>query len=417
LRGILQKLDYLLDLGINAIYLNPIFLSPSNHRYNTTDYLKIDPILGDEKDFKSLLDTAHANGVRIVLDGVFNHCGRGFFAFHDILENNEDSPYLKWFHIKKLPLDAYSPGKAKNYLAWWGIKSLPKFNTDTPAVRRYLLDVARYWLDEGIDGWRLDVPNEIDDDDFWAEFRSVVRTVNPDAYLLGEIWTIDKRWVGDGHFDGLMNYPLREVILRLLTDHTYRITEFAALLDNLTKVYPRENAQAMYLLLGSHDTERVMTMLGGDLQRVKLAFLFLFAFPGAPAVYYGDEIGVTGGKDPDNRAAFPWETSNWNIELRDWIKKLITQRKNSIVLRRGDYQQVVTDVENSCYAFVRTLEDKHVLCIFNFSTEGRWIDLPVPNIGWVDGSLLHNLVGQEEYILSGGQLSIYLAPWEGAWIG
>jgi len=169
---------YLLDLGVNAIYLNPIFLSSSNHRYNTTDYYQIDLKLGTMKDFKVLLDVAHRNQVRVILDGVFNHCGRGFFAFNDILENQASSPYKSWFHINRFPVNAYSPGDAKDYVAWWKFKSLPKLNTGNPRVRKYIFDVARYWIEQGIDGWRLDVPNEIDDDSFWAEFRRIVKETN-----------------------------------------------------------------------------------------------------------------------------------------------------------------------------------------------------------------------------------------------
>ena len=173
LKGIQQKFDYLLDLGINAIYLNPIFQSTSTHRYNTTDYFKIDSKLGTLDDFHSLVEHAHRNQVRVILDGVFNHCGRGFFAFNDILENQEYSPYRDWFHIKHFPVDAYSYGEATDYLGWWGMKSLPKFNTTNRWVRKYLLDVARYWIEHGADGWRLDVPNEINDDTFWSEFRDL----------------------------------------------------------------------------------------------------------------------------------------------------------------------------------------------------------------------------------------------------
>ncbi len=171
LQGIIQHFDYLLDLGVNALYLNPIFHATSNHRYNTTDYYKIDPKLGDMGDFHALLDLAHRHNMRLILDGVFNHCGRGFFAFADVLENHQHSPYRDWFHINRFPVDAFSPGEARDYKAWWGIKSLPKFNTTNPDVRKYLLDVARYWIEQGADGWRLDVPNEIDDDPFWDEFR------------------------------------------------------------------------------------------------------------------------------------------------------------------------------------------------------------------------------------------------------
>ncbi len=222
LQGVLMRMDYLQDLGINAIYLNPVFHSSSNHRYNTSDYYHIDPKLGTDDDFRTLLDEAHRRGVRIVLDGVFNHCGRGFFAFNDVVENEAHSPYADWFHIKRFPLNAYGPGDAENYVAWWKFKSLPKFNTDNPQVRRYLIDVARYWVDQGIDGWRLDVPNEIDDDGFWADFRSAVKSANPDAYLVGEIWDGDPRWVGPGHFDGLLNYPMREAVLGYIASGTPR---------------------------------------------------------------------------------------------------------------------------------------------------------------------------------------------------
>mgnify|MGYP001823123149 CR=1 FL=1 len=213
LGGIIQKFDYLLDLGVTAIYLNPIFQSASNHRYNISDYFKIDPKLGHLKDFHDLLDLAHANNIKVILDGVFNHCGRGFFAFSDLLENQEFSPYKDWFHVNTFPIDAYGTGKSKDYESWWGFKSLPKFNTNTFAVRRYIMDVAQYWIEQGADGWRLDVPNEINDDEFWAEFRYNVKSINNEAYIFGEIWEADTRWVGDAHFDGLMNYPVRDALL------------------------------------------------------------------------------------------------------------------------------------------------------------------------------------------------------------
>jgi glycosidase len=256
LRGIIDKFDYLLDLGITALYLNPIFTAASNHRYNTHDYYTIDPTLGTMEDFHALLDAAHSNQIRVVLDGVFNHCGRGFFAFNDLLENGPDSRYVDWFHIHNYPLEAYSEGKSTSYAAWWGNKDLPQFNASNPDVRRYLMDVSRYWIEQGMDGWRLDVPAEIDDDDFWAEFRQVVKTANPDAYTVGEIWDGDPRWVGDSHFDGLMHYPLRRAILSMLTGKL-PVSEFAGQMEAFPSMYPLENLHAMYVHLGSHDTRRV----------------------------------------------------------------------------------------------------------------------------------------------------------------
>ena len=417
LRGIIQKFDYLLDLGINAIYLNPIFLSPSVHRYNTIDYYKIDPRLGSINDLQALFDVAHSNRVRVILDGVFNHCSRGFFAFVDLLENQEYSAYQDWFHVLRFPVEAYLPGQAESYLGWWGHKSLPKFNTTNLAVRRYLMEVARYWIEQGADGWRLDVPNEIDDDSFWAEFRHTVKSINPDAYLVGEIWTADPRWVGPNHFDGLMNYPLRDAVLEFINGETLTAAGFAERVERLLKLYPRENVYSMHLTLGSHDTERLRTALAGDPQRVKLAYIFLFAYPGAPALYYGDEIGLKGGKDPASRGAFPWNEESWLADLRMLVKTLITLRKRMPALRRGDYRRVMVDERRGCYAFARTLGDEKVMVVLNASPTLRHLRLPVSNLRWEDGRILHNLLGREEWIVSGNWINISLPAWSGAWIG
>ncbi|MEJ2598797.1 MAG: glycoside hydrolase family 13 protein [Anaerolineales bacterium] len=417
LRGIIDKFDYLLDLGVNAIYLNPIFLANSNHRYNTVDYFKIDPRVGTLEDFHALLEVAHSNNVRVVLDGVFNHCGRGFFAFSDILENQEHSVYRNWFHIKKFPVDAYSPGKAEEYEAWWGFKGMPKFNTNNPAVRRYLLSIARYWIEQGADGWRLDVPNEIDDDSFWLEFRNTVKAVNRDAYLVGEIWTVDPRWVGPNHFDGLMDYPVRDAVLDFLNGGFLTAAGFADQVEGVLKRYPHENAYAMYVPLGSHDTERIYTRFNGNLDKLKLAYAFIFAYPGAPAIYYGDEIGMAGGKDPECRAAFNWNSETWLEELHGWLRTLISLRKKHATLRRGVYRRILADEKRNVYAFARTLGDKAVLIVLNASAVRRHLRLPIKDLGWKDGLILHNLLGFEEYIVSGDFLVVSVPPCGGVWIG
>jgi cyclomaltodextrinase len=416
LRGIIQNLDYLLDLGINAIYLNPIFQAASNHRYDTFDYFTIDPKLGDMADFRAFVEVAHRNQVRIILDGVFNHCGRGFFAFHDLIENQQYSPYREWFHVRNFPVDAYTPGESRDYAAWWGMKSLPKLNTGNPAVRKYLFKIARHWIDAGVDGWRLDVPNEIDDDAFWAEFRQVVKSANPEAYLLGEIWNVDARWVGDSHFDGLMNYPMRDCLLRLLYAGTMDTSQCAARMEALLNVYPRQNTYAMYNTLGSHDTERLLTKLEDDVVKTKMAYLFLFAYPGAPAIYYGDEIGLKGGKDPECRGAFPWDRSQWNTDLHSWVKQLISLRKRLSVLRRGDFQTVLTDNRKRCFAFLRRLGDETILMVMNAGGTRRILHIPVAGSGWEDGRIVRNLLGREESTISGDTLTITLPPWSGAWL-
>jgi glycosidase len=411
LRGIHDRLDYLLDLGVTAIYLNPIFQATSNHRYNTGDYLRIDPLLGDLADFRALRDAAHARGLRLILDGVFNHSGRTFAPFADLLENGEHSAYRDWFHIRRFPIDAYSPGDAQDYLAWWGIKSLPKFNTRHPAARRYLLDVTRYWLEQGIDGWRLDVPNEIDDGEFWDEFSALVKRLNPEAYLLGEIWTADPAWVGPTRFDGLMNYPLRDDLLRLLYAGTLSVSQFAAKIDALLATYPAANTYAMYNPLGSHDTERILTKLEGDERKLRLALAFQFAYPGAPAIYYGDEIGLTGGKDPQCRRAFPWQPDAWNGALRSYVQRLIGVRKERAALRRGAFVRLLADDALGVYAFARTLDGAAVAALFNPSDAPNLVRLATAALGWGDGQPVHDLLSGKELGVRDGALEVALAPW------
>lgn len=415
LRGVIQRFDYLLDLGINAIYFNPLFQSTSNHRYNISDYYKIDHKLGDEDDFSALLDVAHQNNVRVVIDGVFNHCGRGFFAFNDVLENHSYSPYIDWFHLNNVPPDAYSPGDADDYAAWWKFKSLPKFNTDNPLVRRYIFDVARYWIRLGVDGWRLDVPNEIDDDGFWSEFRQVVKLENPDAYLVGEIWDGDPDWVGPNKFDGLMNYPVREAIIELLTE-IIKVEQFAEKINLQLDRYARKNLYAMYNPLGSHDTVRIKTELGGNQNKVKMAFLFQMAFPGAPAIYYGDEIGLEGEQDPDCRRAFPWQEDQWDQDLLTFVRQLISQRKHLSPLRRGSYEEVLVDGNTGGYGFARILGDESILIFLNASNTRRHFRIPVSKLGWLDGRIVRDLFLNQEYIVSGSDLVIEAEPWSGMWI-
>ncbi len=417
LLGIQQHFDYLLDLGINAIYLNPIFESTSTHRYNTTDYLKVDSKLGTLDDFHNLLELAHRNQVRIILDGVFNHCGRGFFAFNDILENQEYSPYRNWFYIKRFPVEAYSWGESSDFLGWWGMKSLPKLNTNNPATRQYLLNVARYWIEQGADGWRLDVPNEINDDGFWAEFRQVVKGVNPDAYLVGEIWTPDQRWVSEGHFDGLMNYPFMDALVGLLASRTLDVAHFAEKVEGLLSFYARENAYAMYNPLGSHDTERILTRMGNDLNKTRLAFLFQFAYPGSPAIYYGDEIGLVGGKDPACRGAFLWEQTAWNQDLRTFVKSLVSLRKQHGALRRGEFARFELETD-SAYAFSRTTADDQVLVIMNCSEQIINLKINVHGLGWEDGRKVMNLLAPDAgFNVSNEVINIQLPAWAGMWLG
>ncbi|MBQ7080520.1 MAG: glycoside hydrolase family 13 protein [Fibrobacter sp.] len=365
LAGICEKLEYIASLGVNAIYLCPIFKSNSNHRYHTVDYFEIDPVLGTLKDFDKLVKKAHKLGLRVILDGVFNHCSRGFFQFNSLMELGKNSPYVDWFHVHGWPLHAYS-GKP-NYDCWWGYPALPKFNTDNPDVREYLFSVGEYWMKRGIDGWRLDVPNEIDDDSFWQEFRRRIKAINPDAYIVGEIWDEPSRWLQGDQFDGVMNYPLRKAVLAYLFDEKpIDLAEFA---KRLREAFPEGRFGVPMNLLGSHDTIRLASLPCSNLQRVKLALTLLFFLPGAPCIYYGDEIGMLGGKDPDNRRAFPWDKllEGQSKPIYNYIRELIELRNNSPVLRDGTLE---ISYNVGRLELVRTLgKKKMTLCITNASPD------------------------------------------------
>ena len=403
LAGITQRLDYLQDLGIIALYLNPIFHSTANHRYHTTDYFKVDPFLGDLDDFKTLLNEAHRRGMRLIIDGVLNHCGRGHFAFADVLENGPRSPYLDWFHIERFPLKAFSRGPALNFTGWWDIKDLPKFNTDNPSVRKHLFGMTRYWTELGLDGWRLDVPNEIDDDEFWAEYRALVTGINPDAYLVGEIWTLSTRWVDEQHFHGLMNYPLRSAIQgELLGD-----PDAAALRAHLriaAGTYSLDTRLVMYNLLGSHDTSRLISRLHGHRAKTRLAYAALLGLPGVPSIYYGDEVGLRGGKEPASRGAFPWDESQWDQELRAWIQKLIALRQRLPALRRGELTDK-TPQGDDFLVFERRLDQESVTLLLNFSDQTQ--RYPVLDGGQAD------LLADVTYAPSE---DVIVAPWSATWL-
>jgi neopullulanase len=314
LYGVAEQLDYLQDLGITALYLNPIFSSAANHRYHTFDYLEIDPLLGGKAGLRALLDAAHARNMRVVLDGVFNHASRGFWAFHHILECGGDSPYLDWFMVEDWPLRPYPKDSTEkiNYAAWWGIPALPKFNIANPGVRDYLLEVARYWIDFGVDGWRLDVPEEIKDEAFWQDFRRVVKAANPDAYIVGEIWHVAQDWLRGDKFDAVMNYIFSRAALGFFAAETLRIDyhpggfhlapltapAFAKTVEQMLALYPWPVIQSQLNLMDSHDTARTLWTVNEDKSALQLCTLFQMTMPGAPCIYYGDEIGLTGATDP-----------------------------------------------------------------------------------------------------------------------
>jgi len=416
LYGIVDHLDYLQDLGITALYLNPIFASASNHRYHTYDYFQVDPLLGGNNALRELLDVAHARGMRVVLDGVFNHASRGFWAFHHIAENGADSPYLDWFHINSLPLQPYPPSAnhPTNYESWANLPALPKFNTDNPGVRDYIFAVARHWVKFGIDGWRLDVPQEIDDDAFWQEFRQVVKTVNPEAYIVGEIWESAQRWLQGDQFDAVMNYIFSRATMgffgaeTLNTDvrpgghafTTFTVDKFAAEIERMHNLYDWEINYAQLNLLDSHDTPRILWQMGGDESAVRLSVLFQMTMPGAPCVYYGDEIGMTGGLEPGCRGAFLWDKpETWNTDLLDFFRRAIALRHNFAALRTGTFQALFA--ADGVYAFKRTLGKQTLVAVFNANRQPKTVSVPLKTAA---GTVFRAVWGNEQSIARKGTL-------------
>lgn len=426
--GIAENIDYLADLGITAIYLNPIFASAANHRYHTHDYFQVDPILGGNAGLRKLLDVAHTRGIRVILDGVFNHASRGFYQFNHALENGHASPYLDWFYFSDFPVRAYN--EYPNYAAWWNLPALPKFNTSTQAVREFLWSVGRYWLEFGIDGWRLDVPEEINDDEFWREFRRQVKSVNPEAYICGEIWTNASRWLQGDQFDSVMNYLFTRCCLAFFVQDI----DFGALdgtgisgwlervdagtflrsIQDLLSLYPREITGAQLNLLNSHDTARYINIARGDESALRLATLFQMSYPGAPCIYYGDEIGLGGGKDPDSRRSFPWDKSRWNSSLQTFFKKAIDARHDHPALRRGSFDPIYA--QGPLFIFGRQDKEEKMVVVLNTSNE----TVTVPALGnspyLAEDSILLTLMdtnNQDRHIyrvLSGGQLENFKVP-------
>ncbi|MBI4772264.1 MAG: glycoside hydrolase family 13 protein, partial [Chloroflexi bacterium] len=375
LLGVVEHLDHIQDLGATALYFCPIFQSGGNDAFMT------------------LLNEAHQRGMKVVLDGVFNHTSRGFFYFNDILENGPASPYVDWFTVNEFPPNAYDLMRPPGYAAWWGLHALPKFNTDNPQVREYIMRVAEHWLRLGIDGWRLDVPAEIKTEGFWEEFRERVKAINREAYLVGEIWEAAVPFLQGDRFDAVMNYLFAEAVLAFCAgprinpemaegrgyNPAMRLdaTGYADRIDWILSLYPWDIQLAQLNLLDSHDAARAITLAGGDAASVHLATLLLMTYPGAPSIYYGDEIGLEGGlPDYDTRRPFPWDhPALWTRDVLAYHKELIALRRAHPALRRGTYHRLYSDAD--VYAFGRRLEADVLLVVVNVAEEARVVEIPV----------------------------------------
>ena len=377
--GIIDHLDYLQELGINGIYLCPIFKSPSNHKYDTTDYFEIDPHFGDKKTFKKLVEAAHKRGIKIMLDAVFNHCGWEFPQWQDVLKNEENSRYKDWFHIRKFPLieetfDPLSQPNGLNYDTFAFSKRMPKLNTENKEVMEYLLEVGCYWVKEfDIDGWRLDVSNEIDHV-FWRQFKNAVREIKEDIYILGEIWHDAIPWLAGDQFDAVMNYPLQDAILKYIALEEMNTSQFSVALNKLFTNYAQNVNEVAFNLLDSHDTQRLLTACHGNKKKALLAYTLLMTQTGAPCIYYGGEIGLDGGADPLCRKCMIWDEKIQDHDMFNYLKQLIHLRKTYPALRSAHLEWLSTNDTESYLIYKKQMNDEVIYILLNNSNQTRELD-------------------------------------------
>lgn len=403
--GIIEHLDYLEDLGINGIYFTPIFHAYSNHKYDTIDYRSIDPQFGTKETLKTLITECHKRNIRVMLDAVFNHSGYYFPPFQDLLEKGEKSKYKDWFHPHSFPLKG---GERPNYETFGFFESMPKLNTANPEVKEYLLEVSAYWIKEfDIDAWRLDVANEVDQP-FWREFRTTVKNIKPDLYVLGEIWHDSMPWLRGDQFDAVMNYPFTNQVFRLVASQTINAREFTEEMTAIYHSYPTNVFDVTFNLLGSHDTPRIFTDCGEDLARAKLIHAILLTFNGSPCIYYGDEIGLTGGMDPGCRKCMVWEEEKQNAELLNEIKALISLRKEERLLANdGKFKFLDTAGNENIVAYQKYNEERTVVILINPTDDQQTFTLPFD----LEGRTLTDLRTKEttqvgKFELSGYQYKI-----------
>lgn len=377
LQGVIDHLDHIARLGINAVYFTPVFEATTNHKYDTRDYLKVDPHFGTNEKLKELVDLCHGRGIRVLLDAVFNHSGRTFPPFIDALAKGQQSKYADWFHVRQWPLEVIDGIPTYETFAFEPM--MPKLNTEHPEVKSYLFEVARYWLEEiGIDGWRLDVANEVDHQ-FWREFRLTVKAVNPEAYILGEIWHDSMAWLQGDQFDAVMNYPFTNAVLDFFGHQTIEADAFAAAIGTQLAAYPQQVTETGFNLLDSHDTPRLLTICDDNIEAMKLAALFQLTYPGTPCIYYGDEVGLNGSGDPGCRKCMVWEPEEQNQDLLHFYTQAIHLRHEYPALRSAYIRFLHIGSEDGTLAYERQEGNERLLIVMNARNEAADLNFSVVN--------------------------------------
>ena len=408
LYGVIDKLDHIESLGVNILYLNPIFLSGSTHKYDSWDHFKVDPTLGGDDGLRDLISNCHDRNIKVILDCSLNHVHPRHFAFQDIVKNGENSEYKNWFTIFDYPVrlihrphlyantykvgwdgneeeykrylektfeetkvpvevrDDDGPIVEPSYKAWWGVPDMPKVNFESKEARQWALDVTKHWIENfDIDGWRMDVAKELDFS-FWKEFRDIAHKANKDTLLISEIFGDTSQWLQGDRFDGTMNYSFREAMTDYFATKRINNKEFADSLANLYSMYSFEALSSCQNLLSSHDVKRFLNRCGNEEDGILGAIFLQATFPGIAGIYYGDEIGLGGADDPFNREPFPWHNEeSWNSTILDYTKKLMNIKKSSSIFKYGRFE--LLDDNEQFVAFRRILKDESMLCIINRS--------------------------------------------------
>lgn len=379
LKGIIYALDYLNDLGADVIYLTPVFKSPSSHKYDTDDYYTIDPEFGTAEDLKRLVCKAHGYGMKVILDGVFNHTSTRFFAFEDIKRNGFDSKYINWYYIDRFPVEYGDDHTKPGFRSFSYYGGMPKLNLNNEETADYFIKVGCYWIKEcDIDGWRLDVADEINHN-FWKKFRKAVRQCRPDVLLVGEDWQRGYDYLDGDEWDSLMNYSFYRIIGDFVARESITPTEFLERMCNIRGYFGPVVYSLLWNIIDSHDTERFRHMCGDDIRKLRLAAAIQLLTPGMPFIYYGDEQGMTGGPDPDCRRGMLWGDEYRDSDTHDLYKRLITIRKEHRCITEGRITETAGYDDEGVAVITREYGDDRLTLVFNAAdrtgrvcgTEGR----------------------------------------------
>ena len=370
LRGIIEHLDYIKDLGIDVVYLTPIFKSNSCHKYDTIDYYQVDPAFGTTEDLKELVQKSHERGMKVVLDAVYNHSGREFFAFQDILEKGEKSKYLDWYFIDELPPRG-EWGEIPNFKCFGYYGGMPKLNLKNPEVEKYITDVACYWIKEcDIDGWRLDVGDEISHF-FWKNFRKAIKAVKKDMLIIGEIWHYAGDFLEGDEWDTVMNYPFYLNLIDLLADEKINVSQFVQNLGYLKGRLNKKCYPLMWNLIDSHDTARFLHLCNDNKKKQHLAAAFQLLLPGMPMVYYGDEYAMPGANDPDCRRGMYWDEEYQDKEMYNWYKKLMQVRKTHACIVEGEMIETIANDDEDTIVMIRKNGEETIAMLFNCGNSAK----------------------------------------------